>query len=168
MAEYRVTESINFENKDIIWRNFSGKAGKFNAEGQRSFNVILNEDEYLTLQADGWNVRVIMPKPDQDPDTPPLYILPVKVAFGKRPPVIQVIGNGRRQALTEETVNMLDWTEIKPAGCDITVNPYNYDVMGKQGVSAYLKAMYVNIVEDHFAAKYADVPTSAMDALMGE
>ena len=166
MSEYRVNTPVEIADAQLIWRNFSGKAGKFNAEGVRNFNIIIDEDTYTQLAKDGWNVRVIMPKDEQDPDTPPLYILPVKVAFGKRPPMIQLISSTGKQILNEDTVGMLDFIDIKT--CDVVVNPYNYNVLGKVGVSGYLKSLYVTMVEDRFAGKYADIPTSAINAIIGE
>lgn len=166
MADYKVTDPVEIEDAQLIWTNFSGKAGKFNAEGMRNFNIIIDEDTFNVLQNDGWNVRVVLPKNDSDPDTPPLYILPVKVSFGKRPPQIQLISSRGRRFLDEETVGMLDFIDIKT--CDVVVNPYNYNVNGKVGVSGYLKSLYVTMVEDRFADKYADVPTSAVDAIIGE
>lgn len=166
MNDYRVTDPINIADAKLIWRNFSGKAGKFNAEGQRNFNIIINKDMYEVLAKDGWNVRVILPKENQDPDTPPLYILPVKVAFGNKPPKIQLISSTGSKMLNEETVGTLDFIDIEY--CDAVVNPYNYNVMGKQGVSGYLKSLYVTMAEDVFAGKYADAPTSALGAIMGE
>ena len=164
MEQYRVTAPVEIEDAQLIWRNFSGKANKFNAEGQRNFNVIIDESMYEVLKADGWNARAIMPKDDADADV--LYILPVKLRFGGRPPKIVLISNGRQTQLDESTVDMLDFVEI--AKCDVVINPYNYDVGGRQGVSGYLKALYVTIVEDRFAAKYADAPMSALDSVVGE
>lgn len=166
MSDFRVTDPVEIEDAELIWRNFSGKAGKFNAEGVRNFNVVIDEEAYNKLSADGWNARMIMPKEDVDPDTPPLYILPVKVSFGKKPPQIQLISSRGRRFLDEDTVGMLDFIDIKT--CDVVVNPYNYNVNGKVGVSGYLKSLYVTIVEDRFAGKYADIPTSAIDAMIGE
>lgn len=166
MNEYKVTSPVEIADARLIWRNFSGKAGKFNAEGQRNFNVVIDSETFKVLAKDGWNVRCIEPKADQDPDTPPLYILPVKVSFGKRPPKIQLISSSGSKMLDESTVNMLDFIDIKT--CDVVVNPYNYNVLGKCGVSGYLKSLYVTMIEDSFAAKYADVPTSAVGAIIGE
>ena len=40
----------------------------------------------------------------------------------------------------------------------MTVNPWRYDVAGKTGIAAYLKAIYVTIEEDEFEMRYMDVP----------
>jgi hypothetical protein len=60
--------------------------------------------------------------------------------------------------LTEETIDQLDWSIIE--SCDLVIRPYNYPAIAGRpaGVSAYLKAMYVTVVEDDFAKKYADIP----------
>ena len=173
MEQYRVTAPIEIEHAELIWRNFSGKANKFNAEGQRNFNVIIDPDMYAILKTDGWNARMHQPREDQDPDTPPLCTLQVKVSFGRRPPKIVLISGGKQTMLDESTVDMLDFIEIArnekgESLCDLVINPYNYDVGGRQGVSGYLKAIYVTIAEDRFAAKYADAPMSALDSIVGE
>ena len=54
---------------------------------------------------------------------------------------------------TEDTVEMLDYDSFELV--DLTINPYEYDVSGSQGISAYLKTMYVTVEEDSLDAKYA-------------
>lgn len=171
MEGYRVKDPLEIEHAELIWRNFSGKANKFNAEGQRNFNVIIDEYTYNILKNDGWNAKMHLPKDEMDPDAMPLFTLPVKVSFGRRPPKIVLISNGKQVRIDEKSVDMLDFIEIArnekgESLCDLVINPYNYDVAGRQGVSGYLKAIYITIQEDRFAAKYADSPMSAIDSIV--
>jgi hypothetical protein len=62
-------------------------------------------------------------------------------------------------------VSILDWADF--AKVDLIMSPYKYDVNGNQGVSAYLKTIFVTIREDELEQRYADVPEIEMgqDAL---
>jgi hypothetical protein len=51
---------------------------------------------------------------------------------------------------------MLDYIDI--AKVDLVVNPSWYDFNGRQGYSAYLKAIYVTMLQDDLEKKYADIP----------
>lgn len=142
---------VNIGDARIFFRNFSGKAGKFNREGERSFSVHLDKPGMAKdLASQGWNVK--MTKPRSEEDEPEPYIQ-VKVSFAKFPPKIALIkGKSDPVYLDERSVSLLDWAEI--AKVDLVLNPSRWDVQGKQGVSAYLKAIYVTIIEDAFEAKY--------------
>ena len=148
-----VNNSITIENADIGFRNFSGEEGKFNPAGSRNFCVFFDEDMGKTLEDDGWKIRWLDPKEEGDA---PTAILQVKVNYNNIPPQIMLVTSGGKTILDEDSVGMLDWAEIE--NVDIIIRPYNWNVNGKTGVAAYVKSMYVTIIEDEFAHKYEDIP----------
>jgi hypothetical protein len=146
----RKVDNIVIENAQIMFRNFSGNPGKFNAEGKRNFCVVIPNDEMAnTLEQDGWNIK--WTKPRDDGEDPKPY-LPVAVNYGVMPPKIYMITANNKNLLNEDTVGSLDYAEIK--NIDIIIRPYCWEVNGKFGVKAYVKNMYVTIEEDYFADKY--------------
>lgn len=155
--EKRITSDIKISDARLIFRNFQGKASDFNDEGKRNFGVILSDDLADQLEVDGWRVKHLRPQPD-DPDQYARPWLPVKVKFGKIPPIVVLINSRGKKKLNEDTIDQLDWTRIK--NCDLIIRPYNYPaIKGRPaGVSAYLKAIYVTIDEDEFEMKYDDIP----------
>ena len=157
-----IKENITIENVRIGFRNFSGKEGKFNPEGRRNFCVFLESDIGKELERDGWNVRWLDPR--EEGDERQAY-LQVAVSYDKFAPRIVLVSSRGKSLLTEETVNILDWAEIKFV--DLTIRPYNWDANGKTGVKAYIKSMFVTIYEDELDQKYYDVPDSATDSVGG-
>ena len=156
-----VKSNIVIEHARIGFRNFSGEAGKFNPAGRRNFCVFLDEELGKTLESDGWNVRYLQPKEE---DEEPRPYLQVAVSYDNIPPRIVLVTSRGKTTLNEHTINMLDWAEI--SNVDITIRPYNWEVNGKAGVKAYVKTMYVTIVEDEFESKYHDVPDSAINSIV--
>ncbi|MDD6639673.1 MAG: hypothetical protein PUE66_01550 [Erysipelotrichaceae bacterium] len=147
---------LQIEDARIIYRNFGGEASKYNREGDRNFAVIIPNQEICDqLTAEGWNVKI---KPPRDEDDTPFMFLPVKVKFNNRGPNIYVQSAGNVKRLTEETVGMLD--EIDIQSVDMDLRPYDWEVNGKEGRSAYLQAMNVIQNIDRFGAQYAaqDLP----------
>ena len=157
MYENKVTNNIKIENAIMISKNFRGVRKEYNEEGNRNFGVLIDEKLAETLKEDGWNVKWLSPRPD-DPEQRSQAWLPVKVKFGKIPPIIILITSDGKIKLDEETVGQLDWTRIKNA--DMIIRPYNYPARSGRpaGVSAYLKCLYVTVAEDDLAMKYADIP----------
>jgi len=145
-----VENVLSLENARIIFRNFSGKEGRYNREGDRSFCVLL-DNEQLTedLIEDGWNVRIL--KPREEGDEPKKY-MSVDVSYRNIPPKIFMITEKNKVLLNEDTVGNLDYADIRTA--DLIIRPYNWEVNGKRGVKAYLKTAYITIDEDRFASKY--------------
>lgn len=157
-----VNNNITIEGARIVFRNFEGKEGKFNKAGKRNFCVLLDEEFASTLKDDGWNIKWLQPR--EEGDEPQAYIQ-VAVSFGVVPPKIVLVTSSGKQSLDEKNINILDWAEI--ANADVIIRPYNWEMNGKTGVKAYVKALYVTIAEDEFEKKYADVPDSARNT-MGE
>lgn len=151
-----VNKNISIEHADIGFRNFSGKPGKFTPAGRRSFCVFLDPDLAHMLEAEGWNIRWLTPRNEEDE---PRAYLQVAVAYENFAPKVYLVTRKGKQLLDEKTVNVVDYAEIE--NVDLTIRPYNWEVSGKSGVKAYLKTMYVTLSEDEFEDKYYDVPDSA-------
>lgn len=158
-----VEDNIRIEGARIGFRNFSGEEGRFNPKGRRNFCIFLEEDIAKDMEKEGWNVKWLQPR--EEGDEPQAY-LQVKVVFGKIPPKIVLVTGRGKTRLDEDTVNILDWAEIQ--NVDLVIRPYNWEVNGNTGVSAYIKTMYVTLKEDEFESKYYDVPDSAASAMMVE
>ena len=158
-----VEDNIRIEGARIGFRNFSGEEGRFNPKGRRNFCVFLDEDIAKDMEKEGWNVKWLQPR--EEGDEPQAY-LQVKLVFGKIPPKIVLVTGRGKTRLDEDTVNILDWAEIQ--NVDLVIRPYNWEVNGDTGVSAYIKTMYVTLREDEFESKYCDVPDSAASAMMVE
>lgn len=154
-------EPVVMEGRRILFRNFSGEEGQFNAAGKRNFNVLLEEDEAQRMIADGWNVKYLRAKEEGDVDQPRLE---VAVNFGRRPPRIVLITSKGKTPLGEAEVNLLDWADI--INVDLIVRPYHWEVGDKTGVKAYLNSIYVTIREDELELKYSDMP-DAPDSAAG-
>jgi hypothetical protein len=161
MAKERSLGPVVLEGRRILFRNFSGEEGRFNAKGARNFNVLLEHEEAELMLKDGWNVKYLQPREEGDEPQPRLE---VSVKFGKNPPRIILITSRGKTPLDESMVSLLDWADIE--NVDMIVRPYEWEVSGRTGVKAYLKSIYVTIREDELELKYLDVPDSASAAIM--
>lgn len=153
----RNNDEVTIENARVVFRNFAGKAGMYNREGDRFFSVFLDDEIAEQLLADGWNVKRLKPREDNEIGQAHLQIK-VKYSENARPPRVVLITSRGRNDLDEETIEMLDWADFE--NVDLKFRPYNWEISGKTGVTAYLKSMYVKIYEDDLDRKYAEVTTS--------
>ena len=143
---------LEIEDARIIYRNFSGAGSKFNREGDRNFAVIIPNQEICDELTDaGWNVKI---KPPRDEYEEPFMFLPVKVKFNNRGPAAYIRSGNSVTRLNEDTIDMLD--EIDIASVDMDLRPYDWEVNGKTGRTAYLQAIDVTQNVDRFGARYAD------------
>ena len=149
MAKYPY---ITIEDATIMFPNFAGKEGTYNKEGRRNFCVVIDDsDRAQELADDGWNVKILPPR---DEDEKPVYYIQVTVRFDNFPPKVIMISRGNKTKLDEESVASLDYADIEIADLIISGSPW--EVNGKTGIKAYLKTGYFTIAEDVFASKYEE------------
>jgi hypothetical protein len=146
--------TVLMEGVKIIFRNFQGKEGPYNSEGDRNFAVLLDDEVAEAMAKDGWHVKRLKPRElDEEPHEQPY--LPVKVSFKNRPPNIVMVTSRGRTNLGEAECEILDWADIE--NVDLIVRPYEWFVGGKGGIKAYLQSIYVTVREDALQQKYADM-----------
>lgn len=136
----------------IIYRNFRGEGSKFNRKGDRNFAMIIpTQDLADELISRGWNVKIKEPREEGEE---PFIYLPIKVKFNDRGPQIYLVTGNRINRLDEDVVSMLDDIDIRSV--DLDIRPYDWEVNGKTGRTAYLQAMEVTQEIDRFAARMAE------------
>lgn len=140
---------LQIDDARIVYRNFSGIGSKYNREGDRNFAVVIDNQEAAdALLDEGWNVKI---KPPRDEDEDPFMYLPVKVKFNDRGPNVYLKSGTRQVRLDEESISCLD--DIDIIGVDLDVRPYDWEVNGKTGRTAYLKSIRVTQDLDRFATE---------------
>lgn len=157
-------DSITIQDARIIFRNFAGREDQYTQEGDRSFAVVLTEEEAAALTNQGWNVKQTNARDDEEQG---IFYMKVAVSYKVMTPMIWMITSRGRTLLREDLVGMLDNVEIKVA--DMIINPYRWEIgkgaSAKTGVKAYLESLYVTIIEDELMIKYGDVPEAGVESV---
>lgn len=147
---------LQIDDARIVYRNFSGAPSKFNREGDRNFAVVIETQEQAdALIEEGWNAKIKAPR-DEGED--PFIYLPVKIKFNDRGPSVYLRSGKAMRKLGEDTVDILDNVDILSVSMDL--RPYDWEVNGKSGRTAYLQSINVTQEVDRFADIYAEVNDS--------
>lgn len=141
---------LQIDDAMITYRNFSGAPSQYNREGDRNFSLILPPDTDLLdkLQAEGWNIKV---KPPRTDDEDIRALLPVKIKFTERGPNVYLKSGNNLIKLDEEGISILDNIDI--LSVDLDIRPYDWEMNGKGGRTAYLQSIRVTQRIDRFAAE---------------
>lgn len=138
---------LQIDGARIVYRNFSGIGSKFNREGDRNFSVVIPDQEMAnTLIEEGWNVKIRAPREENEE---PFIHLPVKIKFNDRGPNVYLQSGNSRVKLDEESISCLDNVDI--INVDLDIRPYDWEVNGKTGRTAYLHSMCVTQEVDRFS-----------------
>lgn len=140
---------LMIDDARIVYRNFSGTGSRYNREGDRNFAVVIPDKEIAdALIENGWNVKI---KPPREEGDNPFMYMPVKVKFNDRGPNVYLVTGKRMNRLDEESVSCLDDVDIQSV--DMDIRPYDWEVNGRNGRSAYLQSIKVTQRIDRFAAE---------------
>ena len=167
-AVARQIQPVTIDDARIFFKNFAGREGQYNAEGDRNFGCALPNDIATVMQQDGWNVKYL--KPRDEGDEPQAWV-PVSVSYKNRPPRVVMISKRMnrdsgefeqvRTTIPEELVEMLDYADMEKV--DLILNPYAYNVNGRSGIKAYLRSIYITIRMDALEERYAAIPEVSFD-----
>ena len=151
--EYGPRGMLMIDDATLIFKNFSGAEDKFNRKGDRNFAIRIFDTELAdALTEQGWNIKV---KPPRDEDEEPFMWLPVKIKFNDRGPNVYLKTGAVTNELDEEGIGCLDNIDI--ACVDLDVRPYDWEVNGKTGRTAYLQSIHVTQNINRFAERYSYV-----------
>jgi hypothetical protein len=147
----RHDDHIELEDVRLIWCNFAGEAKQYNREGDRNFHIVLDEHQAERLAEAGWNIKTKDPREEGDL---PFRTLKVKVSYnGRTKPRTVLISSRGRNTLDEDTIELFDFADFTTV--DVIIRPYDWDVNGKRGRTAYLVAVYGTMYESRIDMKYA-------------
>lgn len=141
---------LQIDNAKICWKNFAGRGGDFNSEGDRNFAVIIETEEDAKRLTDaGWKVKV---KEAREEGDQPFMVMPVKVRFNGYGPNIYLMSGRAKIKLGEDGVHRLDSATILSVDLDIRPHDWTHARWGA-GRTAYLENMRAFQQVDRFASE---------------
>lgn len=145
----------NLSNRNIIFRNFSGRPSQYNKNGDLKFTLVINDPENAQkLASYGWNVKVKPPKNEGDD---PFCTLDVRIRMDldfARPKIKMFTRNGSVW-IDETSIKNFDDAEFETV--DLVLRQYAWkNGRGESGISAQLSEMYARIQEGVLEAKWAE------------
>ena len=141
---------LQIDDAKIIFRNFEGRGDKLNREGDRNFSLLIEDPNTADAMIErGWNVRI---KPGRDEEDGSFMRLPIKIKFSDYGPKVYLWTGNRRNELDEESIACLDNIDIETVNLDI--RPYDWEVNGRTGRTAYLQTIEVFQRVDRFQERY--------------
>lgn len=154
----------------IIYKNFEGVGTDYNSPGDRNFCVIIDKELADTLAAEGWNVKVSKPHPE-DPDYEPYFFIKVKLSYRDKktgqlkryPPELYMINSTGKHLLDENTVKVLDKKRIVNA--DLLIYPWSYENRQTHDtrIQGYVKELYATIEESELEREYSSYDGPSID-----
>lgn len=140
---------LQVDGARITFKNFAGRAERYNREGDRSFALIIpNEEIANELIADGWNVKIKPPRMEGDA---PFMYMNIKVKYGRGDIDAYLISGDRRIQLDSESIGCLDTMNL--ASVDLDIRPWDHP-SGEYARSAYLQSIEATQAINRFDARW--------------
>lgn len=161
-------DNIIVENAEIEYPQFSGEKTPNNTDGKRGFNLIIRDPEKAQEFAnDGWLIKHHDPR---DGDNDEYDYLPVAIRFDKYPPNIYKVNPDMPEPvlLNEDGVSLLPEYTKAYLNIDVVISPSFWNVSGKSGIKAYVKTMYLRIVDGEYPAKPRKSASAYVDPFLNK
>lgn len=147
------SERIELRGYPILFKNFRGEASEYNARGDRTFSVLIEDlDEAELHLSNGWKLK---PLKDEDGEVV-AYHIPAKIKLDGFKPgrayQLRLEQEMNPVPLGSDTIHMLDGVDVD--WVDVVITPYYWNVNGNTGKAAYVKVIFVHIDFEEIDDKY--------------
>ena len=155
-------DRVDFE---VLFSNLEGRKNQHNPKGDRTFRLKFNDPEFAQqLAEDGWNIRIYTPKNEE---YEPYHFMTVKTKFREdsdnvyQDPEIHLVNSKNDILCGAQNMHDVDmaFTNRKVERVDLVINPYHWVNPGMgngEGITAYIREMWVEIQDSPFASRYAN------------